>query len=136
MRRHLFIFLALALLLAFFGLGAKSLDNHAGDRCVSQNIEHGSNKTKYALNDSKSSIPDNDAVLESRTSNYRLCIHRVKRIQPSGSSRLSSSLVKVSFSNNPITQYHNQELPSRLYSLVSHCLTVHYYVFALRHILC
>ncbi len=118
----------LFLLAALCGMESLELDRGV----LSSDVE----RTESMVYDSSPDLSGCEEMLYGRENTSRVSGERAKRVNPTQAWRNGGNAQKASLQSNPPFQFRGCLPSAKRESQTCLCLSVRYYVFALRHILC
>lgn len=135
MKRYFGIFSLLVVLAAYLGMGDRApLSCDAGEAVVSLHNTPGGD-SKDRLFDVTPTPQKHEATLNDRADTFHASSGRVRRVLPSTGFRPGNMAARAAANYSLAAVFTARVGQSRLSTLPQRCLTVRYYVIALRHIL-
>ncbi len=126
----------LFLLAALCGLESLELGGGIISSDVSSAEQGLSKRTESVVYDSSPDLSGCEELLYGRENTSRVSGERAKRVNPTQAWRNGGNAQKASLHSNSPFQFRGRLLSAEPDSQTCLCLSVRYYVFALRHILC
>ncbi len=135
MKRILYIFSLLLILVVGVGCDGHKVAMEDGVGDENAILEADGSNDKDRLYDATPVPPKHEALLSSRLDTVQAGSQRVRRVIPSTGYHSGNAAAKCATNNNLAVLFMAKGWQSRLSALPQICLTVRYYVIALRHIL-
>ncbi len=135
MKRKLYIFSLLLVLVAWIGYGSHKSVTLAGNEEMMTLHSAQDADTKDRLFDAAPVPQRHEATLSGRADTFHACNERGRRLLPTAGFSPRNTAAHIAANNTLAVEYRAKVWQSRLSALPRICLSVRYYVIALRHIL-
>lgn len=134
-KRYFGIISLLLVLAVWVGLGNRSRQSGAENEAVVSLLSTRDNAARDRLFDAAPVPQRHEATLSGRADTFHACNERGRRLLPTAGFSPRNTAAHIAANNTLAVEYRAKVWQSRLSALPQICLSVRYYVIALRHIL-